>query len=283
VTDASSNRPVGSRCEHRADATTRHTLSPTRPRRTSTTRRLRRLHAPDFRKKTVRPAGRIILRSNRSLDCGGPSGRPAWRDLTCSFSRNPVPILAPLGPLIPLLPVRWAPVALLAWPTLGRFGAPALRSQLDEASSRAMPSVIRNRLSAVVEVDVSALLARVDVPVLYLVASEDRLVPRSASDELTAIPRIRFAEIEGPHFLLQARPLPAAAHVEAGDIYFQASNGSVALPVAGYDYSIDWDPVLTSRVAAYQLPDSMKAPISPNAILQSATLAAILPVALRHC
>ena len=135
--------------------------------------------------------------------------------LTCSFARNPIPILAPLRPLIRMLPFRWAPVSLLAWPTLGRFGTPALRSQLGEALSRVSPSVIRKRLSAVVEVDVSALLARVDVPVLYLIASEDRLVPRSASDELSAIPRIRFAEIEGPHFLLQARPSAAAAHVEA--------------------------------------------------------------------
>jgi hypothetical protein len=29
-----------------------------------------------------------------------------------------------------------------------------------------------------------------------------------------------------------------------GAFYFQASNGSVALPVAGYDYSIDWTPML---------------------------------------
>jgi pimeloyl-ACP methyl ester carboxylesterase len=75
------------------------------------------------------------------------------------------------------------------------------------------PSVIRKRLRAVLEADVSALLARVDVPVLYLRASEDRLVPRAISDELTAMPRIRFVEIEGPHFLLQARPSVAAAHV----------------------------------------------------------------------
>jgi pimeloyl-ACP methyl ester carboxylesterase len=65
----------------------------------------------------------------------------------------------------------------------------------------------------VLEADVSALLPRVDVPVLYLRASEDQLVPRTISDELTAIPSIRFVEIEGPHFLLQARPSAAAAHV----------------------------------------------------------------------
>jgi pimeloyl-ACP methyl ester carboxylesterase len=68
------------------------------------------------------------------------------------------------------------------------------------------PQVIRQRLRAVAEVDVRPLLARVEVPVLYLRASEDRLVPSPASAELAAIPRLRVAEIEGPHFLLQASP-----------------------------------------------------------------------------
>src|SRR3974377_1337779 len=30
-----------------------------------------------------------------------------------------------------------------------------------------------------------------------------------------------------------------------GSFYFQAPNGSVALPVAGYDYNSDWTPLLT--------------------------------------
>jgi pimeloyl-ACP methyl ester carboxylesterase len=67
----------------------------------------------------------------------------------------------------------------------------------------------------VAEVDVSPLLPRIDVPVLYLRASADRLVPRSAADALAAIPRIRFAEIEGPHSLLQANPSAAAACIHA--------------------------------------------------------------------
>jgi len=29
-----------------------------------------------------------------------------------------------------------------------------------------------------------------------------------------------------------------------GDFYYQASNGSVALPVAGYNYNSDWTPLL---------------------------------------
>jgi pimeloyl-ACP methyl ester carboxylesterase len=67
----------------------------------------------------------------------------------------------------------------------------------------------------VLSVDVSAVLPQIVVPVLYLRASEDRLVPRSASDALTIVPQIRLTEIEGPHFLLQASPSAAAAAVEA--------------------------------------------------------------------
>jgi len=135
--------------------------------------------------------------------------------LSCSFARNPLPMLAPLDPLIRFLPVRWVPVALLTRPTLGRFATPALRSQLRQALRRVSASVIRNRLRALLEVDVSALLARIDVPVLYLRASEDWLIPRAASDELSAISGLRQVEIEGPHFLLQARPAAAAEHVQA--------------------------------------------------------------------
>jgi pimeloyl-ACP methyl ester carboxylesterase len=123
-------------------------------------------------------------------------------------------LLAPLGPLASLLPVR-APVALLALPALGRFATPALRAELAEALSRVSPAVIRGRLRTVLAVDVAALVARVEVPTLYLRSSEDWLVPMSASDDFRAMPRIRFAAIDGPHFLLQAKPSEAAAHVQA--------------------------------------------------------------------
>src|SRR3974377_500938 len=43
-------------------------------------------------------------------------------------------------------------------------------------------------------------------------------------------------------------------HSATGGFYFQASNGSVALPVAGYDYNSDWTPLLAglspARMAA---------------------------------
>jgi pimeloyl-[acyl-carrier protein] methyl ester esterase len=135
--------------------------------------------------------------------------------LSCSFASNPRPLLAPFRWLVRFLPVRAAPVRLLALSALGRFATPALRTEFTEALSRVSPSVIRGRLRTVLGVDVSALLNRIDAPVLYLRASGDRLVPGSASHRFSAMPRIRFVEIEAPHFLLQARPSEAAAHVQA--------------------------------------------------------------------
>lgn len=135
--------------------------------------------------------------------------------LVSSFARNPRPLLAPLRPLVGLLPIRRVPIRLLAWPALGRFATPALRARLADVLSRMPPSVVRSRLRAVLEIDVTRLLPKIDVPVLHIRASEDRLVPRSASGAFSAIPRLRFLEVEGPHFLLQACPSAAAAHVEA--------------------------------------------------------------------
>jgi len=45
-----------------------------------------------------------------------------------------------------------------------------------------------------------------------------------------------------------------------GGLYFQAFDGSVTLPLAGYDYSIDWTPMLTGLSPA-GLTASLAAPI----------------------
>jgi hypothetical protein len=52
-----------------------------------------------------------------------------------------------------------------------------------------------------------------------------------------------------------------------GGLYFQAFDGSVTLPLAGYDYSIDWTPMLTG--------------LSPAGL--TASLAAPTPSSQRTC
>jgi len=136
--------------------------------------------------------------------------------LCCSFVRNPRPWTNVLRAFIPVAPVRAMPLTLLSRLLLGRFSTLENRRALQRALASVSAKTIRARLAAVVGVDVARLLARVRVPVLYLRASEDRVVPLSASRLISQwLPSTRIAEVEAPHFLLQVAPAVAAEHIHA--------------------------------------------------------------------
>ncbi|WP_414158155.1 alpha/beta fold hydrolase [Pseudomonas sp. BNK-45] len=136
--------------------------------------------------------------------------------LCCSFVRNPRPALAPLAPLFGLLPMGRLPF----WPMdallLGGFSTPSLRQALGAAIAQVAPPVLQARLQEVIAVDASRALSETSVPVLYLRASRDRLVPDSAAALVRQLrPDAHLVEIDGPHCLLQASPREAAAQLQA--------------------------------------------------------------------
>jgi pimeloyl-ACP methyl ester carboxylesterase len=118
--------------------------------------------------------------------------------------------------LLPLIPFRLAPMRLIRALLLGRFAtAPlieALRVTFDEVSTQ----TFKARLGAVARADVRPALANVGVPVLYLQATEDSLVPGRCANVITeSIAHARIVDIEAPHMLLQVAPDKAAAIVRA--------------------------------------------------------------------
>ncbi len=128
-----------------------------------------------------------------------------------TFARNPRPGLAVLRPLLGMLPLGRPPIGLLCRLLFGRHATPALRAELARILAGISPAVSRTRLRAVLDVDVSARLAAIDVPALLLRARHDRVVPRAAGDLLARrLPRARVVELEGPHMLLQTAPDEAA-------------------------------------------------------------------------
>lgn len=134
--------------------------------------------------------------------------------LCCSFARSPRPSLVLFRPLLAVAPVAALPLELISFFVLGRFSSPALRRSLAESLAQVSPSVLRARARAALSVDVSALLARVSVPVLYLRASEDRVVPESASQSVVALASAaKVVEFLAPHFLLQVLPSQVAVVV----------------------------------------------------------------------
>jgi pimeloyl-ACP methyl ester carboxylesterase len=136
--------------------------------------------------------------------------------LCCTFARNPRPAFSILRSLVGVLPVAAAPKGLLGWLLLGRFSTAALRAAFARALLQVSPAALRARVRAVLCVDVSAQLAEADVPVLYLRASRDRVVPAAASRLVAQLnPSTRVVQLEAPHFLLQAAPAEAAQAVRA--------------------------------------------------------------------
>ncbi|NBF08032.1 alpha/beta fold hydrolase [Pseudomonas sp. Fl4BN1] len=135
--------------------------------------------------------------------------------LCSSFVCNPRPGLAPLSPLLKFLPLQRLPF----WPMdallLGGFSTPTLRTALAAAIAQVQPQVLQARLQAVIAVDVRQALATLELPLLYLRARRDRLVPSSASALVLHLRQdARVVAIDAPHCLLQAAPVEAALHLQ---------------------------------------------------------------------
>jgi pimeloyl-ACP methyl ester carboxylesterase len=131
-----------------------------------------------------------------------------------TFASNPLPVFSPFAKLIGKAPAIRIPAALSApWLYAGR-GTPDLRRAHAKAMSLVTPLAIRARVAAILAVDFRPLLHRVDVPILYMRALADRLVPVSAGQSILEVrPDAELAEIDAPHFLLQTEPQACAAAV----------------------------------------------------------------------
>ena len=145
--------------------------------------------------------------------------------LCCTFVRNPRPALSAFGLLLGFFPIGAIPAAARAHLLFGRFSNAVLRASLAQSLAQVSLSVLRKRLSAVLSVDVSVQLAAIGLPLLYLRASQDRLVPPSASALVVNINRTtQVVQIEGPYCLLQAVPTKAGNVITA--FLRQVQNGT---------------------------------------------------------
>jgi pimeloyl-ACP methyl ester carboxylesterase len=72
-------------------------------------------------------------------------------------------------------------------------------------------TLLKHRISVFSRLDVSALMPDIDVPILYLRATRDRIVSETDARMMQErLPRINRIDIDGPHLLLQTRPQQCA-------------------------------------------------------------------------
>lgn len=136
--------------------------------------------------------------------------------LCATFACGPRPVLGALRWLLPLIPFGLAPIRPTSSLLLGRFASAPLLEAMQSTLAEVPMATLKARIGAVLAVDMRPALSKIRVPVLYLRATEDRLVPRRCANVIaSAVAQAHIADVEAPHFLLQAAPAAAAAAVRA--------------------------------------------------------------------
>jgi pimeloyl-[acyl-carrier protein] methyl ester esterase len=133
--------------------------------------------------------------------------------LCASFVRNPLPsFVSRCGRLIQACWIRRMPTFLAHRVLLGCYLTPELRRMVTTAIAEVDPQVMAARARAVLSVDVSAEFRTSGVPILYLAATEDRLICRRNLDHVRSLrPDTAQVFVQGPHMVLQANPKAAAS------------------------------------------------------------------------
>lgn len=132
--------------------------------------------------------------------------------LAASFAKAPrmpwLPIdSVSLGRIASYLPVQQIPRTLLAFFMMGRWATREYRDRLDKALHAVDPQVIRRRILDATRIDALASLRDLPVPLLYLLATHDRMISDASWKTVKAtLPETALAKIEGPHCLFLARP-----------------------------------------------------------------------------
>ena len=130
-----------------------------------------------------------------------------------TFAKTPVKLPSVLTYAIEIMPIKSRLLTWLAQPLLmGKWSDKEFTAKFRQAMNLVPAATIAARLREVLKVDIVEKLGRLSIPVLYLSATNDRLVPSRMALDFERAPDAVFT-IEGPHFLLQAKAPQSAEHI----------------------------------------------------------------------
>jgi pimeloyl-ACP methyl ester carboxylesterase len=113
-----------------------------------------------------------------------------------------------VGPIL----FRWKPPNfVLRWLLVGRGADPSLLRAVRVALADVGPKVLAARLRIVLNCDERMELQRLNLPILFIRPTQDRLLPASAYEQIRAAnPGFEMREIDSAHLVLQANPRQCA-------------------------------------------------------------------------
>jgi pimeloyl-ACP methyl ester carboxylesterase len=135
--------------------------------------------------------------------------------LVASFARCPIRAPRWLGALArpPLVRIGNSP-NILRTSLLDHDAPDDLVEEVRATLRTVRPDVLAYRMRTILEDDVAAAFASIQVPVMYLRARRDRLVPARVVEELSRVrPDLVRVEIDAPHMVLQSQPQQAATAI----------------------------------------------------------------------
>lgn len=104
--------------------------------------------------------------------------------------------------------------ALQRW-LVGTDASPELLQAIRKAISSVRPDVMKDRLRIILSSNQRTNLSKIKIPILYLEAKQDRLIPNSCFKEIKCIqPNTILAHLDGPHLILQREPQKASAIIQ---------------------------------------------------------------------
>lgn len=135
--------------------------------------------------------------------------------LGASFARLDIPAKSVLGAFARRISPRWLPTSLLVPFLMGRHATVEWRERLKQVLATVSADVLGARLQTTLDVDLAEQGSiAIGLPVLYLQATEDRLMPKSAAQSVAKIaPHLVTKKIAAPHFLFQFAASDCAAAI----------------------------------------------------------------------
>jgi pimeloyl-ACP methyl ester carboxylesterase len=137
--------------------------------------------------------------------------------LAATFLHRPLdPLLFPVSGLVGArlfgMPM---PAAVVRHLVAGADAPDAIVAEVRRAIAAVSAEVLAHRSAEALRVDARGALAGVEVPILFLAPTRDRLIRRDAHEDLVAVrPDAEIVPVEAPHMILQRCPHACLAHVE---------------------------------------------------------------------
>ena len=144
----------------------------------------------------------MIMLADKKVDFGASV-------LSATFCRSPLPFLTRASHYLPEKLFSISPVSYVILDLLvtGRNSDPEVRSKLREVVRKVNPRRRHNRIKLLSRLDVTEKIKRIDVPLLYIQATKDRIVHANSGAEIMKHAKnMKIEKVTGAHMILQTQP-----------------------------------------------------------------------------